>query len=321
MVTLFLLLGCDPDPADTGKTPDDTADIDPDDTGGGPDPETVPLDGECTDDVHWGNFTVDSNEDYSYVTGAVSDGVVPASILTKVLESGDCRIWRRENPFCDPSCEPGYTCDFDGTCVPYPAAQDLGTVSVDGLVQAVAMEPVPPSYAYFDTSLPNPPWEAGALVTVRSTGGAFDPFTLYGVAPVSLVPVSMSWVITEGEPLAVAWDAPTGPVRTEVALTLRIDQHGTTPSSIECVFADDGTGEVPADVIEELMAYGVSGFPAGDLARRTVDNGAVGAGGCVDLTVTSSRLAQVSISGYTPCRQDADCPDGLECNEAMERCE
>lgn len=312
---LALLLGCP-----QKEVVDDSAGDTGGDTGGGYTADDVPLDGACIDADHWGAFLVDSNEDYAYVTGSVSDGVVPASVLTNVLTSGGCTIWRRENPFCDPGCEPGYTCAFDGTCVPYPTAQDLGVVEVFGLSSAVAMEPVTPGYTYFDTSLANPPWEPGALVTVASGGGAFAPFQLYGVAPASLAPVSMDWLVVEGEPLAVAWDAPAGPVRTEVALTLRLDQHGTTPSSVECVFDDDGSGEVPADVLAELMSRGVTGFPAGDLVRRTVDSAEVGEG-CVDLTVTSSRLAFVEIEGYTPCRDDRECPEGQTCNEALERCE
>lgn len=324
MTLLLLLAACSGgvDPKDTAGDTDAVDTDTPDDTGGNVTPETVPLDGTCTDDVRWGAFTIDSNEDYAYVTGAVSNGVVPAAVLVNALQSGDCTIWRRENPFCDPGCEPGYTCDFDGTCVPYPAAQDLGTVTVNGLVQAVSMEPVTPGYTYFDTSVPNPPWEPGSLVTVRSGGGAYAPFTLYGVAPTALAPASMAWTVTEGEPLAIAWDSPAGPVRTEVVLTMRIDLHGLTPSSIECVFTDDGAAEVPADVLMSLMEFGVSGFPAGDLTRRTADNAPVGdAGGCADLSLTSSRLAAITITGYTPCRQDRDCSEGETCNEAMERCE
>lgn len=333
-MTIFLfLLACDGGPDDTGKEADDSgadtdqADTDTDtdadndtDTDVLPDPATVPLDGECADDVHWGAFLVDSTEEYAYVTGSLSNGIVPVAVLTRVLDSGDCTIWRRENPFCDPTCSPGYTCDLTGECVPYPSTQDMGTVTLTGLSQPVTMEPVTPGYTYFDTSIPNPPWTAGDLLTLETTGGAYEPVTLYGVAPAPLVPVSLDWVITEGEPLAVAWDAPAGPVRSELVLTLRIDQHGTTPSSIECVFADDGAADVPADVIQTLMGFGVTGFPAGDLVRRTADSAAIG-DGCIDLSATSSRLAHVEISGYTPCTRDADCPEGLTCNEALERCE
>lgn len=285
-----------------------------------PDPETVPLDGVCSDATHWGAFLIDSNADFSFVSGAMTNGVVPASILTNVLTDGECTIWRRENPFCDPACTSGFACDFDGECVPYPEGQDIGTVTVHGLVQPVSMTPVPPGNTYFDTSLPNPPWEPGALVTLGTSGGAYDPFRLYGVAPATLVPTSLAWTINPGQPLAISWDAPTSAVRSEVVLNLRIDLHGVTPSSLECVFADDGAAEVPASVLDQLMAAGVTGFPAGDIARRTADSADAGQG-CADLVLTSSRLGQVSITGYTPCRRDEECPEGTTCNEALERCE
>lgn len=318
---LALLFACGPEDADSGGPGDTAGDTagDTDDTGTS-DPDDVTLEGTCAHADAWGRFTVDANEDYAYVAGSVSDGVVPASVLTPALVSGECTIWRRENPFCETGCEPGYTCDFDGTCVPYPETQDLGVVEVDGLAVAVAMSPVSPGYSYFDTSLPNPPWEAGAVVELTTGGGAYAPATLHGIAPADLVPTTMDWTIPEAAAFEVSWDAPGPDARTEVTLTLRIDQHGITPSSVECVFADDGAAEVPADVLAELMAYGVSGFPEGSLARRTADRADIG-DGCVDLVLTSSRLAFVDIEGYTPCNRDEECPDGQTCNEAMQRCE
>jgi Cys-rich repeat protein len=68
------------------------------------------------------------------------------------------------------------------------------------------------------------------------------------------------------------------------------------------------------------MSYGVTGFPAGDLLRRTADSTPIG-GGCIDLVASSSRFAQVTIEGYTPCRSDGECPEGQTCNEPLERCE
>ena len=68
------------------------------------------------------------------------------------------------------------------------------------------------------------------------------------------------------------------------------------------------------------MSAGVTGFPEGDIARRTADSANAGEG-CADLVLSSSNLAQVNITGYTPCRQDIECPEGTTCNEALERCE
>lgn len=315
---LLFLLACPSEPEDSKPTTQDSdsATTQPDTT----DPATVPLAGACEDINHWGNFTIDSNEDYAYVSGSVANGVVPMTILTRMTTVGDCTIWRRENPYCNPTCESGYTCDLSGSCIPYPESQDLGLVTATGLVQAVSMSPVTPGYTYFDTSLPNPPWTAGNLLTIKSEGGAYNPFTLHGVAPVDLQATTMDWTITPHSSFSLTWDALPEGARSTVLLHLSIDQHGVTPSSVACNFADDGAGEVPAEVIDALIDLGLTGFPAGDLSRRTTDHADVDAG-CVDMVASSSRLARVTIQGYTPCTRDEDCPANQTCNETLERCE
>lgn len=290
------------------------------DSGAPPDAAAVELAGVCPQELRFGVFTVDSNEDYAAVAGAAADGVVPTAVLTELLRSGDCTIWRRENPFCDPPCASGETCGLDGACVPYPAAVELGTVDVFGLLQPVSMSPVNPGAAYFDTSVPNPPWTAGAVLTLRTGGGPSAPVRVNAVAPEALAMEGADWSLSPGADFTVRWTAAAPGARTEVLLQLRIDQHGLTPASLECVFADDGEGTVPADTLDTLIGFGLTGFPAGSLARRTVDHAELGAG-CIELHASSSRLARVEIEGYTPCRRDDECPEGQTCNEALERCE
>jgi len=321
MILLLSLLAC---PASDGKTDDSTPSEETADTSetgdSGLDPEAVELSGTCEDDVHYGNFTIDANEDYAYVTGEVDDGVVPATILTELSSAGGCTLWRKENPYCDPTCEPGYTCDFSGECVPYPEGQDLGTVSVDGLLEAVSMTPVVPGNSYFDTSVPNPPWTPGAVITLNSEGGAYDPFTLHGVAPDDLELSSLDWTLTRDQAFALSWTPPSTSTRTTLRLAIQIDQHGASPATVVCWLDDDGDGEIPAEVVNSLMDLGISGFPNGSAARMTADRADVG-DGCVDLWLTSSRLPTVAVAGYTPCTRDEDCPDGQTCDEENERCE
>lgn len=313
-------LGCGDKSDDTAPS-GDGADGASDGADGTTTDEPVSLDGACPQESRWGRFTVDSNEDYAAVSGQVADGVVPTAVLTNLVTAGDCTIWRRENPFCDPGCDPGFTCSLDLECVPYPENQDLGTVGIAGLSSAVSMEPVVPGYSYFDTSLDNPPWTAGDALTVRTGGGAFDPAVASGVAPEPLDLETVEWVLAPGEPFTVEWGAAGSDASTEVVLDLRIDLHGLTPSSLQCVFADTGEGVVTAETLDELIDAGLTGFPEGSLKRRTIDHALVGDGGCFDFVASSSRRARVDIEGYTPCRRDDDCPDGQECNEALERCE
>lgn len=315
-----LLLSCGGTEKD--DTSGDGGDEGGDDGGGSVEPDDVSVDGGCAQDVRWGTFTVDASPDYAVVDGEVLDGVVPTDVLTEIITVGDCTIWRRENPFCDPACAPGETCDLSGSCVTYPQSQDLGTVSIQGLSSAVAMSPVEPGNTYFDTSLTNPPWTSGDPLSLTTGGGVYESVTMHGIAPDDLSLGATTWELVPGQDFALTWNSPSTDATTEVRLELRIDQHGATPASLECIFPDTGSGLVSADTLDELIDAGLTGFPAGALSRRTIDHADIGAGGCMELVASSSRYPElVDIQGYTPCRTDADCPDGQTCNEELERCE
>lgn len=227
----------------------------------------------------------------------------------------------RNDPWCDPPCESGETCDFSGECIPWPEAQDLGEVTVAGLAAAVAMEPVTPGYAYFDTSIPHQAFEPDVLVELETDGGRWDPVALHAVGVEELVVHQEMLLMEEDQPLVLTWDPPEGLGRSEVELVVSIDQHGTSPVSLECTFADDGEGQVPASLTELLVRAGVSGFPSGSVSRRTADSTSLEDEGCMDLVLASARYPDVRVDGYIPCRRDEDCPPGQTCNLEIELCE
>jgi hypothetical protein len=310
LLTLLSLSGC----------PAERDDSDPA-TGPAGDPDTIPLAGECAMASDYGGFAVDALSDYSTVAGSVSDGVVPMAVLEEVAAEGDCRALRRNNPFCDPPCASDETCDFDGSCVPYPLTQDLGTVAIAGLAGPVSMDPVSPGYTYFDTSLGHPAYEPGVLIELTTGETPWGPVTMHGVGVHQLVPTLETLLVVEGHDLELGWDTPEGPLRSEVVLRINIDQHGATPISMHCIFEDDGAGVVPAALTDLLVNAGVTGFPSGSMVRRTVDSTPLGEAGCMDLVVSSTRNPDVRVDGYTPCQDDEDCPDGQTCNHALEICE
>jgi hypothetical protein len=286
-----------------------------------PDPAEVPLAGACALAEDFGGFLVRSDETQAGIDGAVADGVVPISVLEQIAADGDCMLLRRNNPFCEPACDPGWACDFDGTCLPWPVAQDLGTVTLTGLAGPVEMEPVFPGNTYFDTSMGAPLFEPGALITLRMPGGVYGPATMHGVGFEPLAPLDTEWSVGGGQDLLVHWQAPTGAIqRAQIALSLTIDLHGATPGTLRCAFEDDGEASVPAAILQTLIDTGVTGFPRGTLERHTEDHTAAGAG-CMDLTVMSSTTVAVDVVGYTPCTTDVECPEGMECNEELQICE
>ncbi len=320
LLSLTLLLGCnDKGSTDTNPADDTSTDTTPIDTSLAP--ATVPLSGECAMEDDYGGFVVEAYEDYSIISGTVADSVVPVTILEDIGAEGDCRMLRRNNPFCDPACAAGETCDFDGSCITYPANQDLGEVSVVGLGKSVVMEGVVPGYTYFNTSLPHPAFASGDLIELQMPSGTYGPVTLHGVGVDQLSVTAETWEVEESQDLAVEWAAPSGDVvRSEIILQINIDQHGTSPSTIYCTFEDDGQGTVPASLIDQLVNQGVSGFPNGSLTRRTADSTAIG-DGCMDFLISSPREVSVNVVGYTPCISDLDCPDGQTCNLDLQICQ
>lgn len=285
------------------------------------DPATVALAGTCPMETDQGGISLLVGTDETSIDGAVADGVVPTAVLEELLSDGDCKVLRRNNPYCDPACDPGTTCDFDGTCVEYPANQDLGTVSVSGLSKAVSMEAVFPGNTYYDTSLPHPACTAPDVLTLSMPGGTYGPAELHALCPEPYDVTGNLWVIDPSADLVVSWPVPTtSVVRTEMALSLSIDQHGVSPSVLRCVFADDGEGTVSAAALAELVSVGVTGFPTGTLTRRTVDSAPAGAG-CMEFTAEATRTVEVDVVGYTPCVSDEDCPDGQTCDLAFQVCE
>jgi hypothetical protein len=226
------------------------------------------------------------------VTGQVSDGVVPVTILQPEEAAGDCFLMRRLNPICEPPCEPGDTCDLDNTCIPYPAKLDAGTVTVDGLLGDVTMEP-DPMLNYYDTSLPNPPFTDGAELTLEAAGADTEAFTIHGFGVEALQMPDSAWALNYDEALVISWTPSDGLGR--IWATLNIDQHGNSPVTMFCDLDDTGSTTVPATLVNALIDYGVSGFPSGQLYRRTMDSTYIAAG-CVELAIYSHVAAQVTVN-------------------------
>jgi len=320
--SLLLLMGllvigtaCD------GDDDDDSAVADDDDATDDDDDTTPPeLRGACAFEDKVGLFVVQHEEAYSYVQGEVRDGVVPITILENVVEEGDCILWRANNPFCDPPCQPDETCDLDGECIPYPTNMDVGTVTVTGLNEAVEMEPpgggMPATY--YDTQMPHPAFDPGAEIELVATGNEIGGFTLHGegFAPIEIP--DEPWVVVEGQPLEVTWTTDSSS-RATVWVRLNIDQHGTTPVEVWCDVADSGSMSIPSEVVDTLVGYGVSGFATGTIYRHTLDS-VDGDTGCIEFEVVSRLPADLQVEGHIPCDSPDDCPEGMECDYATGTC-
>lgn len=293
------------------------------------DPLTVSLDGECDLADKWGSFLVATYDIFSIVDGKVASGVVPITVTEDVTDPGytgtECKLLRRNNPFCSPQCNPDETCDFDGNCIPFPQNQDVGTVTIGGLEKEVIMEPLQPGNNYFDTQMPHPGFLPGELIELQ-TGecGVYDPITLHGVGVETLVLTDTNWTVFDGQDLPFSWNAPTIALNPgqHVQVRLNIDQHGNTPVQLFCEFPDTGSAALPSILIDQLMNFGVTGFPNATVTRRTVDKATLSSGGCADLVVSSPADPNVLVDGYIPCIPGGNtCPTGMTCNDITGLCE
>jgi hypothetical protein len=302
--------------SDTDPVSETDPPIVPDPTG---DPETVPLAGPCAQEDLYGAFLVEDLFGFAILDGTVSDGVVPITVLELMEASGECTLERRNNPFCDPPCGAGMTCTFEGTCIPFPRAQDLGTVTIGGMVEPVAMEPLVPGYNYSNTTLPYPAYAPGDLIEFRTGAGTYPGVELHGVGVTPLASSDGEVFVDPDVDLEVLWTAPPEGARSRVFFQLTIDQHGLTPVKLRCDFADDGVGVVPSSLVRGLIDFGVTGFPNATLKRQTVDSTAVGEG-CMEFRVSSPIELSVDVDGFTPCRVEEQCPEGQSCDFVNEIC-
>lgn len=278
-------------------------------SGSGGSDNTPVFRGECASSEEIGFFFVQHEADYSVVNGEIADAVLPSKILTKVGSEGDCTLWQRKNPFCDPACTAGEACNQEGKCVPYPQPKSVGNVAVTGLEKAVEMTPA----QYFDTNMPHPAFLPGASVVLKAAGGDYPGFTLFGEGFAPIIIPSATWTIKKGEPLTMTWTPDSSAKHANIRLRLNIDQHGNSPVELVCDVADTGTTTIAASLVDQLIGFGVTGFPSGHVIRHTLDSTKVGPG-CIRFEVFSHVLGDLQVADHIPCDQAHPCPAPTSCD-------
>ncbi len=267
------------------------------DGGGEADARSAELAGACPLDQRVGVFEIAHREMFSAITSnGVADAVTPNTVFEEVHRDGDCVFMQKVNPFCDPPCSAAQTCNNDDSCIDRPQTRSVGAVAVTGLLAEVEMEPNAVD-GYQDTSVPHPPFSADTTITLSATGADHAGFTLDGRGVAVLELPADDWIITEGDDLAITWSAAAGPGT--IYVSLNVDQHGNSPVTLYCDFADSGSASIPASMTDRLLDYGVSGFASANIYRRTVDSTTT-AQGCVELRVFSLRKPQLAVAGHDP---------------------
>ncbi len=325
---LFLMLACDSgdkgggDDSSTG-TPGDDSSTPVDDSATKP----PVLTGACPNGTRIGFIEIShTSHDDALVTAQVEDSVYPTAKLTELESKNGCQMMRKENPFCTPTCDSGFTCSLEGECVPYPERIEVGTIEVTGTVAPHTMKPQ--SAYYWDPDAELPLFEPAALITGKVSGSAkLAGFELhgYGVAPVELPKGEVwdsnpppTWTLEEDVPFEFNW-IPSKEDDGDMYITLAIDQHGATPVTMYCEVEDTGSLTLPATMVNQLVSAGVSGFPAAYVYRRSMDHVET-ALGCVDMEVSVQHEPFLGVEGHTPCFSDGDCPKKQHCDLPTQTC-
>jgi len=224
---------------------------------------------------------------------------------------------RRNNPFCDPVCSAGEICTHDSECIPHPENLSAGLIKVSGLSDSLTLE-TDTFNNYWDTTISYPLFEAGTLISANAAGSDdVASLSLRGIGVETLDLTTLNWNISETEDLLLNWT--TSAEESFIYISINIDQHGNSPVTLFCDVEDTGAVTVPASMLSQLTQYGVSGFASGTIQRRTVDSMDVETG-CVELQVYSEVRGSVTVDGHIPCNSDAQCPEDMHCEVAINTC-
>jgi hypothetical protein len=279
----------------------------------------------CDESERYGGFEVSLKN--GAVQGQVLNGVVPSYVPEELRVQGECRLLQGKNLFCDPACGTGQACDDGGMCIAIPLGQDVGTVKVSGArtstgATEIVLAPTASNFYSTNATLAEPPFEARAPLTLSATGSAFAPaFSLRGEGIEALDVPDDPIVVEAGMPLALRWAAPSGATAAKVEINVQFNLHGSsTAAYIDCDVADDGSFDVPKELIDALLERELSGFPTVVLTRKTADSLAVGSG-CLDFFVTSQVSRALEVPGVSSCNVDEDCEAGQVCIRPQLVCE
>lgn len=285
---------------------------------GGPEASALPYQ-PCAPEDEVGEFVIELASEYTRVGGRVSDRINPIQVSEVVASEGECQLLTPPTLLCDPGCPASTeTCGAGNICVPLQRNHDLGTVTVHGMVVPLEMTPNANTRSYANPAiprLPHPGFEPGADLRITTGGGDYEPFELrgWGISLLELPPEPTR--VQSGAASAVRWGAPAeaGPARMHVSLN--INNHGSNEASVECDFPDTGEAEIPATLIDGLIAQGFSGDPTITLTRRTATSVAIEPG-CVELLVSSGFEVDADVEGVISCDDRAEvseCPAGQTC--------
>jgi hypothetical protein len=271
-----------------------------------------------------GSFQVtlrsDLGEARTDILGKVYDGPTPATtIWEKPQVDGACTLTTPRVPFCNTPCGGSSACVEDDTCLAYPTAHGVGTVTMSGIKtsdgqSSFTMTPIANNYQP-TTSVAYPPFAEGAAVTVAAAGDFFPAFSLASKGILPLVLTSTDLELKSGQALNLTWTKGAAGNAT-IHVKLDISHHGGSRGQIECDTDDSGSLAISAALISKLLDLGVAGYPTVIATRQAIGATTISAGR-VELVVSSVVEQAVTVDGLTSCTKDEDCDGDETCQSDL----
>jgi hypothetical protein len=258
---------------------------------------------------------------YTSFDGFVRSGAAPANVVWKTTaQQGPCKLVVPEIPFCDPGCTGGTVCTASGRCLTQPVARSAGRIRLRGLTaeSGAAEIAMTPMGTQMDYQLPTglliayPPFPPDGRVELDADGGDVGAFSLStrAIAPLELAATP---VVKPGSGFALRWTAPPAGATSVIHAVFDLSLHAGTKGRIECELPDTGAHDVPASLMDGLIALGTAGFPKVTVTRQSQASTAV-ASGRVRLGVLCEVLRELMVEGQSSCTEDSECPPGRTCD-------
>jgi len=253
--------------------------------------------------------------------GFATEGETPvANAWVQDQMANGCTLYTPKAPFCDPACGSSALCVSDDKCVKNPTSKPVGTIVLKGLKDGdVSMSPLGTNNNYqpkAGTTLPYPPCEEGAALSLAVDGGAYKSFELKSRC-ISPLEFTGSLKLVKGSAAKIEWKAPTDKQVARIKVRLDISHHGGSRGKIECDVEDSGSLELSAAMVTKLLDLGVAGFPTIILTRIVSGGVASGEPQHVQFLVQQSVERAVEIEGLLSCTENSQCPAPKTCQSDL----
>jgi hypothetical protein len=282
-------------------------------------PDTTHIDTSTATETYGAFQIMLTTDKQTSMLGKIYDGPTPpVEIYTEIMKSGPCKLYKRVHPYCE-DCGSSASCIAEDSCQPYSKAINIGTITVNGLKLAngktsFTMDPI--NYYYqpmADDRIAYPPCNEGDVATLSASGSAqLAAFTLNfkGITALKVLNDTNQVPFPDHQAITLNWVPPATTGNSKIFVQVDISYHGGTQAKIEANCEDNGSLTIPAQMLDSLKTFGISGFPRIQISRRALS---VNATAKVKITMESLVTLWLAIPGVISCNSDAQCPEGQAC--------